>query len=103
MTKPQRISSNRMDDGTAFLPDPMQGGRSFARDDLAEQMAEEFVLSATGAEDAGQDRRNEVMTEELGGPFLEMSADETFAAGTDASNPAGAEREAFPTAMRALD
>lgn len=100
MTKPQRMTPQRMDDGTAFFPDP-QGGPALATDDLAEQMAEEFLMSATGAEDAGQETRNEMMTEELGGPFVETSAEETFASGTDASNPADAEREAFPTAMRA--
>ena len=103
MTKPHRMSSQRMDDGNAFLPDPTQGGPSFSDDELAEQMAEEFLMSATGAEDAGQDTRNQMVTEELGGPFVETSAEETFADDTDASNPPDAEREAFPTAMRAAD
>ena len=100
MIKPYRMSSHQMDGGRAFLPDP-RGGSAFARDDLAEQMAEEFLMSATGAEDAGQDSRNEMLTEELGGPFVETSAEETFANGTDESNPLDAEREPFPTAMRA--
>ena len=39
---------------------------------------------------------DEVVPEELGGPFVETSASEEFASGTDESNPFDAETEALP-------
>jgi hypothetical protein len=95
---PRRPS--RPDDGEAFLPDPEQGGRARTADDLAEELAEEFVRSATSAEEAGADARDEVLPEELGGPFVEVPASEEFDRAPDASNPQDAEKEPFPRAIR---
>ncbi len=77
----------------AFLPEP-----EYANDDLAEELGEEFVMTATSGEQAAEDIRNEDFPEELGGPFVETSAHTEFAYGTDGSNPVDAERAAFPTA-----
>ena len=54
----------RMDDGEAFIPDV---ARSHTRliDDDAEAFAEEFMMTATSAEDIGEDARNEVVSDEL--------------------------------------
>jgi hypothetical protein len=95
-------AGRRSDDGRAFLPDPYDGGRAPARasDPFAETLAEDFVVSATSAEEATEDDRNSIDSEEMGGPFTETSAAEEFASGTDESNPIDAEREAFPTATR---
>lgn len=41
-------------------------------DDEAEAMAEEFIASATSAEFIGEDARNEIHSDEVGGPFLEL-------------------------------
>jgi hypothetical protein len=55
-----------------------------AADDLAEELGEEFVRSATSGEQAAQDIRDEEVPEESGGPFVETSGRSEFAYGTDA-------------------
>lgn len=95
MTRPKRS-----DDANAFIPDPAEGP-AHVDDDLAENLAEEFIVAATSAEEPSEDVRDEVLTEELGGPFLEVPAVEEFDRETDASNPPGADREPFPRAVRA--
>ena len=74
--------------------------RGAADDDLAEELGEEFVESATSGEQAAQDIRDEEVPEESGGPFVETSGRSEFAHGTDASNPKDAERAPFPTTHR---
>jgi len=74
--------------------------RGAADDDLAEELGEEFVQSATSGEQAAQDIRDEEVPEESGGPFVETSGRSEFAYGTDASNPKDAERAPFPTTRR---
>jgi hypothetical protein len=85
----------RSDDANAFIPDP-EGGPAHTSDDLAEILAEDFVQAATSGEDVAEGSGDEVVPEELGGPFIETSAGEEFAAGTDESNPADAEAEPLP-------
>jgi hypothetical protein len=85
-----------LDNGDAFLPDPRRGSAP-VRDTLAELVGEEFVSSATAGEEAYEDQRNEVTLDELGGPFVEVSAEEELAVDHDASNPEDATREPFPT------
>jgi len=89
----------RHDDGNAFMPDP---GEEPARihDDLAERLAEDFIDSATG--DTDDARGDEVVAEEIGGPFLETSAIDEFANDTDQANPPDAEREPLPRAGAGL-
>lgn len=74
--------------------------RGAAHDDLAEELGEEFVESATSGEQAAEDMRDEEVPEESGGPFVETSGNAEFAYGTDASNPKDAERAPFPTTRR---
>jgi hypothetical protein len=90
----------RPDAGNAFFYDP-GGGPARAQDDLAEEVAEDFVESATSGEEAGEDIRDAEVPEETGGPFVPTDAATEFARGTDPSNPTGAEPAAFPTATRA--
>ncbi|MGH7268972.1 MAG: hypothetical protein ACREJ3_00960 [Polyangiaceae bacterium] len=97
-----RPRSKRADDGNAFLPDP-GSGPARTDDDLAESLAEDFVVAATSAEEAGADVRDALFSEEIGGPFLEVAASDQFDLAPDASNPVGAEKEPFPRAMRAPD
>jgi hypothetical protein len=85
----------RSDDGNAFIPDP-EGGPARTDDDLAETLAEGFVLGATQDEDGEDAALDGLVPEEIGGPFVETSASAEFAAGTDGSNPADAKREAMP-------
>jgi hypothetical protein len=98
-------ASARSDEGTAFLPDPYDGGDAKAHTDdaFAEALAEDFVSAATSAEEVAEDERDEVSPEELGGPFTETTAAEEVAMDEDESNPEGSDREPFPTAVRPRD
>lgn len=93
-----RERAARSDDANAFIPDP-EDGRAVIPDDLAETLAEEFVRSATTGEDTGDEALDVVVPEELGGPFVETSASEEFALGTDGSNPEDATSEPLPRAV----
>ena len=88
---------SRSDDGNAFVPDPSSSGRSRVKDVLAEQLAEEFLSSATSGEEHGLEAHDRVFTEERGGPFVTTSARKEFGYEPDASNPIDAEPAAFPT------
>jgi hypothetical protein len=83
-------SGHRQDDNRIFVDRPR------AADDLAEELGEEFVETATTGEDEGEEVLNQVVPEENGGPFVETTAGTEFAHGYDASNPRGAKREPFP-------
>ena len=91
--------STRPDDGNAFLPDP-GGGPAHTNDDIAENLAEQFLESATSGEEVGEDALNVQTEEEDGGPFVPSTAEDEFAHEPDASNPLDAEPETFPTPMR---
>ncbi len=88
----------RMDDGTAFLPDS-DHGKIVVKDALSAELVEEFVANATSGEKQGQSIRGALVTEELGGPFVESSGANEFAEDEDESNPLGTEPAAFPTVM----
>ncbi len=92
-----RAPSERSDDAHAFIPDPSEGP-SFVREDLSEMLGEEFVSAATSGEQTTEDTLNEVVPEEVGGPFVSSSAAEELASGTDAANPRDATREPLPRA-----
>jgi hypothetical protein len=70
--------------------------RSHTRDDLAENLAEEAIATATSGEDDREDVANQDVPEERGGPFVVTTAGQEFADGTDESNPKTATREPFP-------
>ena len=95
-------SGGRSDPGRAFLPDPYDGAGAPARtaDSFAENLAEEFVASATNAEEMTEDDRDVMQPEEVGGPFTQTSAVEEFATEPDESNPSDGDQEPFPTATR---
>lgn len=94
-SRPFAQRHERSDDGNAFIPDP-EGGPAHTPDDLAESLAEDFLQAATSGEDVAEESGDEVVPEELGGPFIETSASEEFASGTDESNPPDAETEPLP-------
>ena len=72
-------------------------GEAGEQDDLREELGEAFVQSVTSGDQAAEVFRDEELTEEVGGPFVETSGAVEFASGTDASNPIDAERAPFPT------
>lgn len=91
----------RSDSANAFLPDPDDGPMRVS-DDLAEMRGEDFLRGATSGEDAEEDTLDQIVPEELGGPFVETNASDEFALGTDESNPVDAEPEALPRAIHGL-
>jgi hypothetical protein len=91
----------RADSADAFIRNPDDEGMSID-DDLAETLAEEFVHAATSGEDQTEEALDQMVPEEIGGPFVETNAAEEFAQGTDESNPADAEPEAMPRAVGGL-
>jgi hypothetical protein len=94
---PPLRGNKRPDDADAFFPEP-ENGPARAPDDLAEELAEEFVSSATSGEEAANEGHEQLVPEENGGPFVLSSGFTEFADGTDESNPEDAEPEPFPTA-----
>jgi hypothetical protein len=96
--------SGRSDSGDAFFPDP-GGGPIRLSDDLAEELAEEFLASATTGQEQGEEGHEQFVEEEIGGPFVTTSSSTEFAHGFDASNIPGTRPEAYPTssAARAAD
>jgi hypothetical protein len=88
----------RSDSADAFFPDPGDGPAN-APDDLAETLAEDFLQSATTGSDVDDEVLNQVVPEEIGGPFVETTANEEFAADIDESNPEDATVEARPMAV----
>jgi hypothetical protein len=91
----------RTDTADAFMPDP-EDGPALIRDDLAEVLAEDYLRAATSGADVDNEMMEEVVPEELGGPFLESSADDEFADGTDESNPVDTVPEPLPRAVHGL-
>ena len=91
----------RSDDGNAFMPDP-EDGPVLIHDDLAESLAEDFLEAATRGEEVAEDVREQVVPEELGGPFVETSALEEFANDVDLANPPDASPEPLPRPIAGL-
>lgn len=91
----------RSDDANAFIPDPGDGPAR-TDDDLAESLAEDFLEGATSAQDPDEERLESTFPEEIGGPFVETSADDEMALGTDGNNPPDATREALPRAVAGM-
>jgi hypothetical protein len=85
-----RESDDDRNSANAFLTRPRTG------EPLSEELGEAFVQSATTGEEAEVQRKEAVVSEEQGGPFVTTSAEDEFADGTDASNIPEATREPFP-------
>jgi hypothetical protein len=93
--------TGRTDTADAFFPDPGDGPAR-APDDLAETLAEDFLASATTGSDVDDEVLNQVVPEEIGGPFVETTAGEEFATDIDESNPEDATVEARPMAVSGM-
>jgi hypothetical protein len=89
----------RMDDGNAFLRDP-GSGPARTKDALAESLAEQFLTSATSAEESTADDNDRDVPEDSGGPFIETTGKKEFARDSEAPNIPEAERAPFPSPMR---
>jgi hypothetical protein len=98
--KTRGTRSRRDDHADAFFPDP-DGGPARTRDDLADELAQEFLKSATSGAYVGEDELDREVPEESGGPFVIHPARYEFARDVDASNPPDGSREPLPSPMRA--
>jgi hypothetical protein len=83
-----------------------EGSDAFIRrartgDALSEELGEAFVESATSGEGAEPERKDRVLLDEQGGPFVPTPAAKEFATGTDASNIKVASREPLPKTSKA--
>src|ERR1041384_575946 len=94
--KPSPQRQGRSDGGDAFFPDPGEGPARVA-DDLAEELAEEFLASATTGQEQGEEALDQFVEEEIGGPFVTTASTKEFAYGFDESNIPGTPPEAYPT------
>jgi hypothetical protein len=74
---------------------------SHSDDELAEELGEAFVQAITSGEESEAGRRDQVTTEEFGGPFVYTSGREEYALDTDESNIAEATREPLPRTTNA--
>lgn len=92
----------RSDDAQAFLPDPDERGWGPVSDDLAETLGEGFVAAATTGENVEDEVLDQVVPEEIGGPFIETRDTQEFALGSDEMNPEEAEPEPLPRAVSGL-
>jgi len=86
----------RRDGGDAFFPDPGEGP-AWAPDDLAEELAEDFLVSVTTGQEQGVEAHERFVDEEIGGPFVTTSPRMQFGRSYDDSNRPEVESEAFPT------
>ena len=90
----------------ASSPPPREEGVAFLTgfhtgEPLAEELGEAFLQSATSGEESETERRDRVLPEEDGGPFVRTRASQEFAYDFDESNIAGATREPLPKTSRA--
>ncbi len=65
-------------------------------DALADEMGKEFLETVTSGEDEGNEIRDAITEEEVGGPFVRTRGKQEFGYARDASNPKGSRREPFP-------
>jgi len=100
MSRKKRKAVERSDTADAFVPEP-DGRSGPVNDDLAEYLGEIFVATATGSDDGGGVLQEDVVLEELGGPFVETAAGDEFGATRSGRSPDDpGDPEAFPTAVR---
>jgi hypothetical protein len=85
-----REGVRHVDDDAAFLSGFRTG------EPLAKELGEAFLESATSGEESEPERRERVLPEESGGPFVRTRASQEFAYGLDESNIAEATREPLP-------
>jgi len=82
--------------GIEELPSEELRSRDARRDDFREMIGEEVLINATSGDDAGEETHEEVVPEEVGGPFVETTAEVELASGSDEANPPDGEAEPLP-------
>jgi hypothetical protein len=90
----------RSDDANAFMPDPEDGPRAFAT--IWRRTWRKITVQAATQGMEVEEDHDQIVPEELGGPFVETSAAEEFALDTDEANPEDASREPLPRPVAGL-
>lgn len=85
----------REDDGDAFVPDPGEG-RAVVPDDLAQVLAEDFLIAATSGEEVGAEVFDQVVPEDLGDPGSADPGEPEFGFGEAEVHPVTARPTAPP-------
>jgi hypothetical protein len=91
-----RAKAETVDDSTGYAVQRDDGSFE-VRDDLAEQLTEEFLVSALSGEETHA-LLNEDTDEEALGPLIETSAANVFGSGEDEMNSNETLKESLPTA-----
>ena len=94
-----KLKQQRSDNGDAFIPESTQ--ISGTSDGVAELMAEQYLRGASGDE-CDEDTRDEEVSEELGGPFVESRAEEEFGSTRKAQDTSIHDAGARPPTRRPL-
>ena len=89
-----RSTNEHDEDGFVSASGRVRGEPS---EELAENLGEAFLESATSREESLTDRQQRTLESESGGPYTITEGGEEFASGTDEMNPPDATREPFPT------
>ena len=93
--KPYVRPDRRHDDAIAFVAEPIDGP-PHTDDDLAENLAEAFVIGATSGESASDDLTDVTAPEEVGGPFIQTGPEEEMSEPSDEEAPEEGEKEPLP-------
>lgn len=99
------MARDRHDDADAFIREDEAGKPG---DDLAEMLAEEFLENATSGESTDNDVHDELVSEEMGGPFVVTAARTEFGDTVnqedddETAEQDGTEKESFPQANAPL-
>jgi len=81
-----RASSTRPDDADAFFPDPGEGPAR-VHDDLAQVLAEDFLIAATSGEEVNEEVLSGDLLEEDEGQGPPAAAEPEFAFGDPEAHP----------------
>lgn len=95
-----KYDGKRHDTADAFIPDP-EGGPIESDGSVEGELLEGYLRAATSGQDESEDVRDEVVTEEYGGPFVASTSGTEMADDVDESNPLDADPAALPSPMRA--
>lgn len=78
-----------MDDANAFFPDPIgpTGQVRPIKAIDAESFAEEFIGAATAAESVSEDAEDEVVDDEVGGPFIVLDTNGSLPSSAEEREP----------------
>ncbi len=94
-----KYNHQRHDGADAFIPDP-EGGPILNDGGMEAELVEDYLRAATSGQDEAEEVRDQIVTEEYGGPFVPSTFGTEMAEGFDESNPPETEAAPVPSPMR---